>query len=142
MANGDVQLTLAADASAAYDRPLVVPVISKLTKFPFLQELAFNGQLGFLAKSFVGLADFFDNMTTYSSTHPILLAAWATIQERVPLNLDLQDQLYISEALGQVGLAFQEIPNFDQVFAVDPSDLESQTAAGGIGGQIPTAPSF
>ena len=65
MANGDPQDNIAASVAASYDMPIAVSVIEKLSKFPFLQQLGYNGQLSWLKGGFLGLQDFFDEMTTY-----------------------------------------------------------------------------
>ena len=139
MANGDTQNNIAADTAASYDRPIAVSVINKLEKFPFMQELAYNGILGFLKQGFLGLQDFFEEMTVYSSVSTLLKAAWSLIVHRAPLNLDVERNLYTTESLGTVGLAFQRMIGYDQVFAVDPDDLQDATGSSVVSANLPSA---
>ena len=139
MANGDTQNNIAADTAASYDRPIAVSVINKLEKFPFMQELAYNGILGFLKQGFLGLQDFFEEMTVYSSVSTLLKAAWGLIVHRVPLNLDVERNLYTTESLGTVGLVFQQMVGYDQVFAVDPDDLQDATGSSVVSANLPSA---
>ena len=139
MANGDPQNNIAASVAASYDMPIAVSVIEKLAKFPFLQQLGYNGQLSWLQGGFLGLQDFFDEMTTYSSAADILQAAWQLIQKRVPLNLDVQKSLYTTDSLGTVGNAFQQLVGFQQTFAVNPDDLSDSTGSAVVASNLPSS---
>lgn len=127
MANGDPQSNIAADVAASYDRPIAVSVINKLSKFPFLQQLGYNGQLNWLKQGFLGLQDFYDEMTIYSSSSQLLQAAWKLIKERVPQNLDVAKNLITDDSLGTVGNTFEQLVGFDQTFAVNPDQLTDST---------------
>lgn len=137
MANGDTQDNIAAGVASDYDRPIAVSVISKLSRFPFLQELGYNGQLGFLQKGFLGLQDYNDQLSLYSSSSPLLTAAWNLIKPIAPLNLDVQRDLVESDSLGTVGDVFEQVVGFDQVFAVDPSELSSSTGDSVVSDNLP-----
>jgi hypothetical protein len=139
MANGDPQNNIAASGAASYDMPIAVSVIEKLAKFPFLQQLGYNGQLSWLQGGFLGLQDFFDEMTTYSSAADILQAAWQLIQKRVPLNLDVQKSLYTTDSMGTVGNAFQQLVGFQQTFAVNPDDLSDSTGSAVVASNLPSS---
>ena len=139
MANGDPQNNIAASVAASYDMPIAVSVIEKLAKFPFLQQLGYNGQLSWLQGGFLGLQDFFDEMTTYSSAADILQAAWQLIQKRVPLNLDVQKSLYTTDSMGTVGNAFQQLVGFQQTFAVSPDDLSDSTGSAVVANNLPSS---
>jgi len=139
MANGDPQNNIAANVAASYDMPIAVSVIEKLAKFPFLQQLGYNGQLSWLQGGFLGLQDFFDEMTTYSSAADILQAAWQLIQKRVPLNLDVQKSLYTTDSMGTVGNAFQQLVGFQQTFAVNPDDLSDSTGSAVVASNLPSS---
>jgi hypothetical protein len=139
MANGDPQNNIAASVAASYDMPIAVSVIEKLAKFPFLQQLGYNGQLSWLQGGFLGLQDFFDEMTTYSSAADILQAAWQLIQKRVPLNLDVQKSLYTTDSMGTVGDAFQQLVGFQQTFAVNPDDLSDSTGSAVVANNLPSS---
>jgi len=139
MANGDPQNNIAASVAASYDMPIAVSVIEKLAKFPFLQQLGYNGQLSWLQGGFLGLQDFFDEMTTYSSAADILQAAWQLIQKRVPLNLDVQKSLYTKDSMGTVGNAFQQLVGFQQTFAVNPDDLSDSTGSAVVASNLPSS---
>ena len=139
MANGDPQDNIAACVAASYDMPIAVSVIEKLAKFPFLQQLGYNGQLSWLQGGFLGLQDFFDEMTTYSSAADILQAAWQLIQKRVPLNLDVQKSLYTTDSMGTVGNAFQQLVGFQQTFAVNPDDLSDSTGSAVVASNLPSS---
>jgi hypothetical protein len=119
--------------------PIAVSVIEKLAKFPFLQQLGYNGQLSWLQGGFLGLQDFFDEMTTYSSAADILQAAWQLIQKRVPLNLDVQKSLYTTDSMGTVGNAFQQLVGFQQTFAVNPDDLSDSTGSAVVASNLPSS---
>jgi len=139
MANGDPQDNIAASVAASYDMPIAVSVIEKLSKFPFLQQLGYNGQLNWLKGGFLGLQDFFDEMTTYSSAADILQIAWQLIQKRVPLNLDVQKSLYTTDSMGTVGNAFQQLVGFQQTFAVNPDDLSDSTGSAVVANNLPSS---
>jgi hypothetical protein len=139
MANGDPQNNITASVAASYDMPIAVSVIEKLAKFPFLQQLGYNGQLSWLQGGFLGLQDFFDEMTTYSSAADILQAAWQLIQKRVPLNLDVQKSLYTTDSMGTVGNAFQQLVGFQQTFAVNPDDLSDSTGSAVVASNLPSS---
>jgi hypothetical protein len=139
MANGDPQDNIAASVAASYDMPIAVSVIEKLAKFPFLQQLGYNGQLNWLKGGFLGLQDFFDEMTTYSSAADILQIAWQLIQPRVPLNLDVQKNLYTTDSMGTVGNAFQQLVGFQQTFAVNPDDLSDSTGSAVVANNLPSS---
>ena len=139
MANGDPQNNIAASVAASYDMPIAVSVIEKLAKFPFLQQLGYNGQLSWLRGGFLGLQDFFDEMTTYSSAADILQAAWQLIQKRVPLNLDVQKSLYTTDSMGTVGNAFRQLVGFQQTFAVNPDDLSDSTGSAVVANNLPSS---
>jgi len=139
MANGDPQNNIAASVAASYDMPIAVSVIEKLAKFPFLQQLGYNGQLNWLKGGFLGLQDFFDEMTTYSSAADILQIAWQLIQPRVPLNLDVQKNLYTTDSMGTVGNAFQQLVGFQQTFAVNPDDLSDSTGSAVVANNLPSS---
>jgi hypothetical protein len=139
MANGDPQDNIAASVAASYDMPIAVSVIEKLAKFPFLQQLGYNGQLSWLQGGFLGLQDFFDEMTTYSSAADILQIAWQLIQKRVPLNLDVQKNLYTTDSMGTVGNAFQQLVGFQQTFAVNPDDLSDSTGSAVVANNLPSS---
>jgi len=139
MANGDPQNNIAASVAASYGMPIAVSVIEKLAKFPFLQQLGYNGQLSWLQGGFLGLQDFFDEMTTYSSAADILQAAWQLIQKRVPLNLDVQKSLYTTDSMGTVGNAFQQLVGFQQTFAVNPDDLSDSTGSAVVANNLPSS---
>ena len=139
MANGDPQNNIAASVAASYDMPIAVSVIEKLAKFPFLQQLGYNGQLSWLQGGFLGLQDFFDEMTTYSSAADILQTAWQLIQKRVPLNLDVQKSLYTTDSMGTVGNAFQQLVGFQQTFAVNPDDLSDSTGSAVVANNLPSS---
>jgi len=139
MANGDPQNNIAASVAASYDMPIAVSVIEKLAKFPFLQQLGYNGQLSWLQGGFLGLQDFFDEMTTYSSAADILQIAWQLIQPRVPLNLDVQRNLYTTYSMGTVGNAFQQLVGFQQTFAVNPDDLSDSTGSAVVANNLPSS---
>ena len=139
MANGDPQDNIAASVAASYDMPIAVSVIEKLSKFPFLQQLGYNGQLNWLKGGFLGLQDFFDEMTTYSSAADILQIAWQLIQPRVPLNLYVQKNLYTTDSMGTVGNAFQQLVGFQQTFAVNPDDLSDSTGSAVVANNLPSS---
>lgn len=119
---------LTSDYLSQFDRPLSVPAMNKLDQFSFLQQLAYNGQIGYIMKDFHGLDDFVTQMTVYSATNPILTGAWATIKPIAPKNLQVSLKTYEDSDLGRVGLLFLSIPNYAQVFALSPDDLQDPNA--------------
>lgn len=120
-----VQTNIAEGYLSTYERPLAVSVMDKTQQWPFLQQLAFASTLELHKETFHGLNDFKVQMEKYSSTHPILGAAWKVIQLLVPLNGQVAALIYVDQALGKVGKAFQSLPNFGQVFALSPTELQS-----------------
>lgn len=126
----DQQDLIATGIAASYDRPIVVSVMSKLDKFPFLQLLAYNAQLGYTVKDFLGLKDFYDEMTIYSGTNvDVLQPAWNSIKTIAPVNPDVQALTYTDPILGQVGLPFLTMVGFAETFAVAPDELLTASAS-------------
>lgn len=132
MANGTVQDDIAKDVLREFDRPLDISAMKKLKQFPMLQELGFNGQLGFNKETFHGLQEFNIHMDMYSSTNLILKAAWTVIKSLAPKNPFVELKLFASGTLGKVGTLFKSVHNFDQVFSVnangilDPNKIEDK----------------
>jgi hypothetical protein len=111
------------------DVPITVSAITQLQNFQFTQKLTYAGILSQLAKNFHGLQDWYDQMTIYSATNPILTNAWNTIKPFAKQNLDLQPQMYIDPVLGQVGITFLQIPAFSAIFTVTPSDTSQSISS-------------
>lgn len=128
MANGDIQQTVSAQYLQTFNLPIGVSGMQKLSEFSALQQLGYNGHLGFIKADFHGLTDFKEQMSKYSSAHPILLAAWALIVSIVPNNINIVRKLITAPGLGTVGKLFQAIEGFAQVFALSPSDLSTASA--------------
>jgi hypothetical protein len=125
MANGDVQANISDQYLQQFNRSIGVSGMQKLQQFPALQQLGYAGQLSSLKNDFHGLQDFKLQMAQYSSSHPILAAAWTLISAIVPNNPNIARMLIKVPGLGTVGQAFQSIHNFGQVFALSPGDLAS-----------------
>lgn len=125
MADGTVHQQIAADVLNEFNMPLSVSAMSKLQQFPMLQKLAFNGHLNDLKANFHGLKEFNIQMDLYSSTNPILTAAWKAIKHLAPQNLQIAGLLFTDPSLGTVGNLFQSIHNFGRVFSVLPTPLPS-----------------
>lgn len=123
-----IQQNIATGYLQAFNAPIGVSIMSKLSQWPFLQQLGFNGSLYLQGQTFHGLHDFHDQMATYSATHSILTSAWNVIKGIVLKNLDVLSLTYNSPVLGQVGNLFQQLSGFGQVFAVSPSELQSPVA--------------
>jgi hypothetical protein len=99
--------------------------MAKLNQWPYLQELGHAGSLPYNCKTFHGLSDFNLQMTTYSSVHPILAAAWQVIKRIVLNNAMTRLLMYQDPTLGQVGLQFRSMSTFGQVFSLAPDELQS-----------------
>jgi hypothetical protein len=123
-----VQDNISSTYLSAFERPIGVSVQSKLMKWPFLQQMGFAGSLSHANSTFHGLKDFGTQMGTYSSTHPILTAAWKVIKQMVPTNPSVIAKMFISPVLGQVGNEFQSLAGFGEAFAVSPDQLNSPSA--------------
>ncbi len=123
-----VQLNISAGYLSSFECPLGVSVMSKMTQWPFLQELGFAGSLTHMNQNFHGLNDFNEQMTDYSSTSGILEAAWAVIKQLVPKNPDVTALMFNSSTLGQVGKEFQQMSGFGQAFAITPDQLKTPTS--------------
>jgi len=119
-----VQTNISAGYLSSFERPIGVSVMSKLSSWPFLQQLGFAGALPLNSAAFHGLSDFYTQMSKYSSTHWILRIAWQVIQMMVPNNASVASMMYNDASLGQVGKQFQQLQNFGQVFALSPSELQ------------------
>jgi len=119
-----VQTNISAGYLSSFERPIGVSVMSKLSSWPFLQQLGFAGALPLHSATFHGLSDFYTQMAKYSSTHWILRIAWQVIQMMVPNNASVASMMYNDASLGQVGRQFQQLQNFGQVFALSPSELQ------------------
>jgi hypothetical protein len=118
-----VQDQIAEDYLKQFERPMSVSVMKKLKKWPMLQELGFNGQLGHMKETFHGLKEFNVHMDMYSQTHDILKRAWLVIKNLAPKNPFVALKLFFSQYLGNVGKLFKSIHNFEQIFAVNPDTL-------------------
>lgn len=125
MANGDVQPQVSAEYLQQFNLPLGVSGMQKLSEFPTLQQLGYNGQLNSIKADFHGLADFNQQMAKYSSASAILEAAWSLISAIAPNNINIARELISSPGLGTVGQMFQSITGFAQIFSLSPSDLSS-----------------
>jgi hypothetical protein len=125
MANGTVQQQVSTAYLSSFNLPIGVSGMQKLQSFTALQQLGYAGQLSFMKSDFHGLKDFYSQLATYSSVNGILQTAWQLIQPIVPNNANIQLELFTSPSLGTVGLAFQTITGFGQVFALDPTFLSS-----------------
>jgi hypothetical protein len=120
-----VQTNIASGYLSAFEGPVGVSVMSKATKWPFLQQLGFGGNLDQLAATFHGLKDFNKQMSMYSSTNAWLRAAWNVIKQFVLNNAEVLALEYHDPNLGKVGRIFQVLTSFGQVFALSPSELKS-----------------
>jgi len=129
MANGDIQQQVSAQYLQKFNLPIGVSGMQKLSEFPTLQQLGYNGQLGYMRVDFHGLSDFYDQLLQYSNANPpILDGPWSLIVPIVPLNLDIVRKLIVTPSLGTVGQMFLTIENFAQVFSLSPSDLGTPAA--------------
>lgn len=120
-----VQTNISSGYLSSFERPIAVSVMSKITSWPFLQELGFAGSLQHQKNTFHGLNDFKSQLSKYSSTNYLLASAWKVIQMLVPLNAEVSKLMYNDSSLGQVGNQFQQLQNFGQVFALSPAELQS-----------------
>ena len=123
-----VQLDIAAGYLSDFENPLGVSVMSKLTQWPILQQLGYAGSLTHINQNFHGVKDFYDQMTAYSSTHAILIAAWQAIKQLAPKNPEVLATMFVSPVLGQVGNEFLALSSFGQAFAITPDQLKIPSA--------------
>lgn len=128
MANGDIHDNIADSYLQQFDRSIGISGMQKLSQFPALQQLGYNGQLGSMKNDFHGLKDFKSQLTKYSSCSFTLRTAWSLISAIVPNNISVQQLLISSPGLGTVGKMFSSIHNFGQVFSLSPKDLTSPSA--------------
>lgn len=124
--NGDIQNSIADDYLQQFDRSIGVAGMAKLNKWPFLQKLGFNGQLGHLQETFHGLKDFKVQMEAYSNSHLILRIAWSVISPIVLKNLMTLALTFAGPVLGKVGKLFQSISGFAQAFSISPEILTGE----------------
>lgn len=127
-----VQTNIAAGYLSSFESPLGVSVMSKLTQWPFLQQLGFAGSLTYLNQNFHGLGDFNTELSEYSSTSAILEAAWSVIKQIAPKNPQVTALMFTSSTLGQVGNQFQSLTGFGQAFAITPDQLKQPTNIGSL----------
>ncbi len=90
--------------------------MTQLSQWSFQQELAYNAQLPYLAKDFMGLQDAYDQLAIYSATNGIFTNAWNAIKSTVKLNLNVNKEMYVDPALGQIGDLFASVPGYAKVF--------------------------
>jgi hypothetical protein len=121
--DNEINTTLSSDYLAGFDKVLSISVMARLSVFPFLQQLGFAGQQGSLVQNYHGLQDFVTQMKLYSSAHPVLELGWKAIEQTALLNLKANAQTFADPDLGRVGILFQTMPNFGQVFSVSEQDL-------------------
>jgi hypothetical protein len=119
-----VQSNISAGYLSAFGTPLSVSVTSKISQWPFLQQLGFNGSLSSQSQTFHGLSDFNTQITAYSSTSGLLSAAFAVIKKIVLKNSKVLSLMFNSPVLGQVGNLFKQLSNFGQVFSIPPAQLK------------------
>lgn len=127
MANGDVHDSISDQYLQQFNRSIGISGMQKLSQFPALQQLGYNGQLGSIGKDFHGLKDFRSQLAKFSSVSATLRTAWSLISAIVPNNLNIKGLLMTSPSLGSVGKMFSSIHNFGQVFSLSPQDLSSPT---------------
>src|SRR4051812_4379747 len=125
MANGDVHDSISDQYLQQFNRSIGISGMQKLSQFPALQQLGYNGQLGSITKDFHGLKDFKSQLSKYSSVSHTLRLAWSLISFIVPNNAAIKGLLFSSPSLGTVGKMFSSIHNFGQVFSLSPQDLTS-----------------
>lgn len=128
MANGDVHDQISDQYLQQFDRSIGVSGMQKLQSFPQLQKLGYAGQLGSMKSDFHGLSEFKSQMSKYSSVSHTLKIAYALIAGVIPNNPAIARKLFSSPELGTVGKDFQSIHGFGQVFALNPTDLQSPKA--------------
>jgi hypothetical protein len=122
---------IASELNAQYSRPITISVMRRLDEWPFLQTLGFQASLKDSSEMFHGLEDFVEQIEDYSSANPTQLGGpMSVIAPRAPLNANVEREMYEDPTLGEVGLTFESLAGFGQVFAVSPDELqESPTAA-------------
>lgn len=128
MANGDVHDDISDQYLQQFNRSIGISGMQKLSQFPALQQLGYNGQLGSIKNDFHGLKDFKTQMNTFSSVSATLRLAWSMISSIVPGNAIIGRLLISPPGLGSVGKMFSSIHNFGQVFSLSPQDLTSPSA--------------
>lgn len=116
---------------ASFDVPLSITVMSKTQSWPFLQQLGYNAQISYMNQDFHGVKDFCNQMNEYSSTQPMLTAAWDAIKTLAPSNPSILLEMYVDPTLGQVGNLFLQMAGFGQVFSV-----LSTSSSGTISAQV------
>lgn len=127
-----VQLNISAGYLSSFESPLGVSVMSKMTQWPFLQQLGFAGSLTHMNQNFHGLSDFNLQLSEYSSTGAVLEAAWSVIKQIAPKNPLVTALMFNSSTLGQVGNEFQNITGFTQAFAITPDQLKQPANIGSL----------
>jgi hypothetical protein len=120
---------------ASYDLPLSITVMSTSQQWAFQQLLAYNAMLPYISMDFHGLKDFYDQMSLYSITNAFQLSGpWNAIKTIAPLNLNIQDEMYVDPDLGLIGNLYSQLPGFGKVFAVsstdDSSDITDAASSG------------
>lgn len=126
MGNGSIQQQVSVQYLQKFSLPIGVSGMQKLSEFPTLQQLGYNGQLGYMKVDFHGLSDFYDQMLQYSNANPpVLDGPWTLISPIVPLNINIIRKLIVTPSLGTVGQMFLTIENFAQIFSLSPSDLST-----------------
>lgn len=128
MSNGDVHDDISDQYLQQFNRSIGISGMQKLSQFPALQQLGYNGQLGSIKNDFHGLSDFKSQMAKYSSASFTLRVAWSLISAIVPNNVSIARMLTTVPGLGTVGQMFSSIHNFGQVFGLSSQDLSSPAA--------------
>jgi hypothetical protein len=119
----NVQDNIAADYANKFNRPLSVSVIKKIDKWPYLQEMTYNGTLGHQKNDFFGVQDWREQITAYSLAHFTLAKPLATIIAMTLKNKSILAKTISLSGLGNVGNMFSNLYGFARTFSVTSEDL-------------------
>jgi hypothetical protein len=102
MAN-QVQSTLASGILDSFHVSIGLSLQSKQQDWQGRQATQYGAMKGLTTQDFHGLADFNNEMSSYSSTNGILMSAWNIIKNLVPNNPTITSTLVNITGFGMVG---------------------------------------
>ena len=118
-----VQNQLTSEVLQGFERPVSVVMINKAQDWQTRQRVAYESMKGLLKEDFLGLKDWNEQITLYSSANPMYLRGpHSVIKPLLTRNRNVLMQLANHPQLGWVGRLLVSIYGFAKVF-VAPTEI-------------------
>ena len=119
---------IASDELTNFDCPVNVVFISQSQDWQTRQQIGYAAIKGLLNEDFLGLADWSEQIRTYSEANPAYLSApYSTILPLIARNRNVLMSLAMNPKLGWVGQFLMKVYAFSAVFTA-PTELLSDAA--------------